>query len=142
MLKDCAAKLDAAPVPTENRFIWPYGIIPVDLRWQFKETEPMETTTVTTTEKTERTAEDIIQSLTDGTYFTRCTGYLVSRGDCWSSALKIAANPNHRNKEIYLRSETLEELSQLSDLLKAHEDKRDTDSEIRYTVELLNKKGE
>lgn len=121
---------DSAPIPTTNRFVL-----------QSWETEPMETTQTTVTEVTEtkRTAEDIISSLREGTYFTKDGNYIISSD--WGSNLAIHSNPKYRNKDVVLSESNLKELTSLFELINASSELDDAKWTVQYEVDQLNKKG-
>lgn len=127
MFIDAGRMLDEASVPIHHRIILNH-----------LETEPMETTT-TVTETTERTAKGILDSLKAGTYFTKDNKYLVSSN--WGNSLKVVPNPNRRDKDVYLSSDTLEELNHLSSLIELSQEKEEAEWSISYDVKQLNKVG-
>lgn len=153
-LEACSRTLDTAPIPTTNRYVCPLG-------WTNQyynepiETETMNgcpmmttesgcqasTTVTTTTEKTTRTAQDIVKSLRNSTYITKDKRFLVS--STWGDSIRVAFNPltecRGTDTTIYLSVETLKELSTISQLLKAIDSGKSAGYEEQDAVYELNK---
>lgn len=116
----------------ENKYVW------ID-NPNIGRTEPM-TKTVTT--KIERTADDILEELEEGTYMTKDKSLIVGSRGFWNNSLIVFANPHQRDPDVILTEQTLQELTDLIDLKKASVDIKGSESELYMATRRLNREGE
>lgn len=100
----------------------------------------VEPTTTTTTTNTDRTAEEIFNSLNNGEYLTKDGRLVVARS---YRGLTVYTNPSKKycdTTTVSLNSENLEELADLLSLSDAIIDKKDAEGGVDDAVWSINKR--